>query len=49
VDILDELRESHAHLLRHVDYKQFGAALVSAGIERVHTRFGNRYKVTRVA
>ena len=49
VDILDELRESHAHLLRHVDYKQFGAALISAGIERVHTRFGNRYKVTRVA
>ena len=49
VEILDELRESHAHLLHRVDYKQFGAALISAGIERVHTVKGNRYKVARVA
>ena len=49
VEILDELRERHPHLLRHTDYKQFGAALISAGIERVHTVKGNRYKVTRVA
>ena len=48
VEILDELRERHPHLLRHADYKQFGAALISAGIERVHTVKGNRYKVTRV-
>lgn len=49
VEILDELRESHPHLLRHTDYKQFGAALIAVGIERVHTMNGNRYKVVRVA
>ena len=49
VEILDELRESHPHLLRHTDYKQFGAALIAAGIKRVHARSGNKYRVVRVA
>lgn len=49
VEILDELREGHPHLLRRTDYKQFGAALIAVGIERVHTVNGNRYKVVRVA
>ena len=49
VEILDELRESHAHLLNKVDYKQFSAVMIASGITRVHTQAGNRYRVARVA
>ena len=48
VEMLNELRSEYAPLLRHCDYKQFGCFLQAAGMERVHTRQGNRYKVVRI-
>lgn len=35
-------------LLRNVSMVKFGNALVSSGVERVHTKLGNRYKLVRV-
>ena len=48
VDILAGLRSEHAHLLRRCDMKRFGVILQTLGMEKVHTRLGNRYKVVRV-
>ena len=48
VEMLNELRSEYAPLLRHCDYKLFGCFLQAAGMERVHTRQGNRYKVVRI-
>lgn len=48
VEMLNELRSEYASLLRHCDYKLFGCFLQAAGMERVHTRQGNRYKVVRI-
>ena len=48
VDILAGLRSEHAHLLRRCDMKRFGILLQTLGMEKVHTRLGNRYKVVRV-
>lgn len=48
VEMLNELRSEYASLLRHSDYKLFGCFLQAAGMERVHTRQGNRYKVVRI-
>ena len=48
VEMLNELHSEYASLLRHCDYKLFGCFLQAAGMERVHTRQGNRYKVVRI-
>lgn len=48
VDILTELRSEHAHLLHRCDMKRFGGILQTLGMEKVHTRLGNRYKVMRI-
>ena len=48
VEMLNELRSEYASLLRHCDYKLYGCFLQAAGMERVHTRQGNRYKVVRI-
>lgn len=48
VDILEELRLHHRSLLHHINLTRFGSTLLSSGIERIHTRSGNRYKVVRV-
>ncbi|MBE6276361.1 MAG: helicase [Bacteroides sp.] len=48
VEMLNELHSEYASLLRHCDYKLFGCFLHAAGMERVHTRQGNRYKVVRI-
>ena len=48
VDILAGLRREHAHLLRRCDMKRFGVILQTLGMEKVHTRLGNRYKVVRM-
>lgn len=48
VEILDGLRSEYTHLLRRCDMKRFGTILQALGMERVHTRNGNRYKVVRV-
>lgn len=47
--ILDSLRECHKGLMHNLNLNRFGGALVAAGIERVHTYEGNRYKVVRLA
>ena len=45
VQIIEVLREHHKGMMSSVNLNQFGVALVAAGVERVHTRDGNRYKV----
>lgn len=47
-EILEALKEKHAGLLRNVSMVKFGNALVASGVERVHTKHGNRYKLVRV-
>ena len=47
-DILETLKEKHGALLRNVSMVKFGNALVASGVERVHTKLGNRYKLVRV-
>ncbi len=47
-EILEVLKEKHGALLRNVSMVKFGNALVASGIERVHTKLGNRYKLVRV-
>ena len=47
-EILEVLKEKHGALLRNVSMVKFGNALVSSGVERVHTKLGNRYKLVRV-
>ena len=47
-DILETLKEKHGSLMRHVSMVKFGNALVASGVERVHTKLGNRYKLVRV-
>ena len=47
-EILEALKEKHGSLLRNVSMVKFGNALVTSGVERVHTKFGNRYKLVRV-
>ena len=45
VQIIEVLREHHKGLMTHLNLNKFGGALVAAGVERVHTYEGNRYKV----
>ena len=47
-EVLEALKEKHGSLLRNVSMVKFGNALVASGVERVHTKFGNRYKLVRV-
>lgn len=47
-EILEVLKEKHGTLLRNVSMVKFGNALVASGVERVHTKLGNRYKLVRV-
>ena len=47
-DILEVLRKCHKGLLHSLDLAKFGSALIGAGVERIHTIEGNRYKVVRI-
>ena len=47
-DILETLKQKHGSLMRQVSMVKFGNALVASGVERVHTKLGNRYKLVRV-
>ena len=47
-DILEVMRSFHKGLMHNLNLPRFGNALVAAGVQRVHTRNGNRYKVVRV-
>ncbi|WP_300727619.1 DUF3874 domain-containing protein [uncultured Bacteroides sp.] len=48
VEIVDELRNLHRGFLSNLNLRRFSAMLVAAGVERIHTREGNRYKVVRI-
>ena len=45
VQIIEVLREHHKGMMSNLNLNKFGGALVAAGVERVHTYDGNRYKV----
>lgn len=47
-DILEVLREHHRGLMRNINLAHFGSALVASGVQRLHTREGNRYRVIRL-
>lgn len=47
-DILEVLRQHHRGLMRNINLAHFGNALVASGVERLHTREGNRYRVVRL-
>lgn len=47
-DILDVMRNHHKGLLHNMNLAKFGSALIGAGVERIHTIEGNRYKVVRL-
>ena len=42
------LTEHHRGLMRNINLSRFGNALVASGVERLHTREGNRYRVIRI-
>lgn len=48
VEILECLKEKYGGLLRQVSMVKFGNALVASGVERVHTKRGNRYRLVRL-
>lgn len=47
-EILDVLRARQSGVLRSLNLSKFGNALVAAGVERIHTRTGNRYRLVRL-
>lgn len=47
-DILEVLREHHRGLMRNINLAHFGSALVASGVQRLHTREGNRYRVIQL-
>ena len=47
-EILGILQQNHKGLMRNLNLNRFGSAIVAAGVERKHTRVGNRYKVVRL-
>ena len=47
-DILETLRIHHKGMIRNLNLSRFGNALVVSGVERVHTKLGNRYRVVRL-
>lgn len=47
-EILDVLHAHQGGMLRNINLNKFGNALIAAGVERVHTRTGNRYRLVRL-
>lgn len=45
--IIETLHFYHKGLLRNLNLNRFGSAIVASGVERIHTREGNRYRVVR--
>lgn len=48
IEIVEELRTNNNHLLQRCDFRQFGIFLQAIGLEKIHTRSGNRYKIVRI-
>ena len=47
-DLMEEIRRRQPHALRGVNIQMFARAVMAAGVERHHTREGNRYRVMAV-
>ena len=47
-DLMEEIRRRQPHALRGVNIQMFARAVMAAGVERRHTREGNRYRVMAV-
>ena len=47
-EIIEILRSLHKGILHSLNLSKFGNALVSSGVERIHTHVGNRYRVVRI-
>ena len=47
-DMMEEIRRRQPHALRGVNIQMFARAVMAAGVERRHTREGNRYRVMAV-
>ena len=47
-EIIEVMRNFHRGLLSQLNLTKFGNALVASGVEKIHTRTGNRYRVVRV-
>ena len=47
-DLMEELRRCQPHALRGVNIQMFARAVMAAGVERRHTREGNRYRVVEI-
>ena len=45
---MEEIRRRQPHALRGVNIQMFARAVMAAGVERRHTREGNRYRVMAV-
>ena len=48
-DIFNTLMSHHKGLMRNLNLNRFGNVLVASGVERIHTRYGNKYCVVRRA
>ena len=46
--IIETLHHYHKGLMRNLNLNRFGSAIIASGIERIHTRSGNRYRVVRI-
>ena len=46
--IIETLHHHHKGLMRNLNLNRFGSAIVASGVERIHTRVGNRYRVVRI-
>lgn len=47
-EIFSTLQSHHKGLMRNLNLNRFGSAIVASGIDRIHTRYGNRYRVVRI-
>lgn len=47
-EIFQHLKKHNPQVMRRTEASQFGSLLSSLGIERVHTHYGNRYRVVPV-
>ena len=47
-DLMEEIRRRQPHALRGVNIQMFARAVMAAGVERRHTREGNRYRVVEI-
>ena len=45
VDIFKKLKKENSAAMRDANMVQLGQALIAAGVERKHTKYGNRYRV----